>query len=194
MDRTPINRRNFNQVISLFDRAYKQGVYEAAKINNEYYCSNFILEKSKPSTFGLLQHDYEMDWREWRFILSKWCDTSHLRALYNNVIMTINTPTYLMVILQFAQDYYVQGVKDWLEYPNRMGLKVFLNKQRCRWKPYEGKLYSVIQTRSYITDIQERAYYRQHNCVRDGDMIKSKSYTVFATNMWRCSVPLPKVY
>lgn len=189
----PITRTIAIQMLSLFDYAFKKGVLDAAEVRDDYYCSEFIRKRESSATFGTLDNPYDMDWREWKFTINRWCAKGKTRHLYLNFIDKINRPGYLMAIMPIVQDFYVLGIKEWAEYANPMPLEVFKTQSRVHWKPIEGRTMSKISNDRFVGMVQEFAYARAHKVEETGDSISSKSYEVFGIELWRATRPCRKI-
>ena len=188
-----ITRTVASQMLSLFDYAFKKGVLDAADMRDEYYCTEFIRKRESTVSYGTLDNPYDMDWKEWKLTLNRWCAMGRLAHLYQNFIGRINRPGYLMVVLPITQDFYVMGIKEWLEYSNPRPLEVFRTQSKVHWKPIDGKTMSKIKNDNLVTLAQEFAYNRSHRVDELEDLITPKAYEVFGLELWKMTRPIPKV-
>lgn len=191
--KNPITRTIASQMLSLFDYAFKRGVLDAAEMRDDYFCDDFIRRREKPSSYGILDSPYDMDWREWKFTINRWCAKGKLRQLYYSFIDKINRPGYLMVILPLVQDFYVMGIKEWREYSNPVPLEIFRSQSRVHWKPIDGKSMSRISNNQFVSYAQGFAYNRAHKAADGSDVLSSKSYELFSIELWRATRPIPKI-
>lgn len=119
----------------LFDACYKMGIKDAIEVDNEMQCREFCDKMYAPQKFGRIIYDYEYSWREWKYRLTQ--------IIYDDVMFRnqglkyfdciTNYGAYLACVLPIAMDFYLQGIKDYVKYPNPSNLLKFESKGFVLW-------------------------------------------------------------
>lgn len=115
-------------ILSLFDHCYARGVKDACRVNDEMMCREFIDKTDVPGRFGFLWKD-----RDGKFDLNTWDNKQFImeiiylatqetvrnrKKLFAYMTRIINPTTYHFCLLHIAQEFYKQGVLDYLKHPN----------------------------------------------------------------------------
>lgn len=115
-------------ILSLFDHCYARGVKDACKVNDDMMCREFIDKTDIPGQFGFLWKD-----RDGKFDLNTWDNKQFImeimylatqesvinrKKLFAYMTRIINPTTYHFCMLHIAQEFYKQGMLDYLKHPN----------------------------------------------------------------------------
>lgn len=124
-------------VMSLLDHCYARGVKDACNSKDEMMCREFIEKTDEPGQFGFLWKD-----RDSRFDLNTWSPSQFIvemvgiayidKVLHRNKLnkflsRIINPTIYHFCLLHVAQEFYKQGMLDYLKNPNPSKLYTILN-------------------------------------------------------------------
>lgn len=154
-----ITKNNARHLITLFDIAFRHGVIHASEVADDYKCREWVAKIREDHTFGLVNCDWFMDWREWRYTLSRWCRYNRIYTLAESCLDKIKHMNYAWAILPLCMDFYIMGVEEWLSYPNERDLDAFKSRSRIHWKDIEHKM-KRIRLDDYIAYAQGFAYER----------------------------------
>lgn len=115
-------------ILSLFDHCYARGVKDACNAHDEMMCREFIEKTDKPGCFGFLWKDRDVrfdlhTWDSKQFVmeimyLSMQETIQNKRNLFQYMTRIINPTTYHFCLLYIAQEFYKQGMQDFLKHPN----------------------------------------------------------------------------
>lgn len=197
MGRLPLNRTTAPQLLRLFDHCFRQGVFDAMDSFDDYVARDFVERHKADGGYGLLYDDENFDWRRWRFTLARWCREERLGSVGD---VLIDSPwlwksgrkTFLVALLPISMRFYLMGIEEWLDYPNRGNLGFFKIMRKVHWKKMEKPYLQKITTQDFISYIQEFVYERQRLHIQ-GDLEESK-YDSFATAMWTLTKRYPTGY
>ena len=189
--RSPLNRTTAPQLIRLFDFCFKQGVIDACNYEDDYYVKEWVESKLESGSYGVIHEpDDDFDWKRWKFTLYRWCRIARLGSITDTYVN--NVPcykgTFLFAILPITMRFYLEGMREWLEYPNPTNTVIFINTKKIHWKPMKRHL-KVINTNDFISMVQEFVFERQAKHF-DGDLT-TRQYDSFATAVWRCVQKYP---
>lgn len=157
---TPINYYSSRSLIQVFNACYKMGVEDAIRIDDTIQCEEFVDKMYAPMRFGRIIHDYEMDWREWKFTLSQ---IMYYSNKYKNqgikfLDSIISYGNYLTCALPIAMDFYLQGIRDFVNYPDKCLLVRFKEQEFVKW---DRKL-AKIKMDDMVRDVTKFCYSRTH--------------------------------
>lgn len=136
--RSPLNSSTGPQVLRFFDVCFKRGVQDAAALEDDYRVRDFVLKHEEDWSFGVLGEPDDFDWKLFRFVLYRWARAARLTQLAERYLFMIRAVNPYWAILPFCMRFYLMGVKEWLAYPNPMGLDVFRNTPKIHWAPQQG--------------------------------------------------------
>lgn len=181
-----INRQTSRMILKLFDTCFKKGVQDAYEADNEHWCQEFIEARHTRGDFGLLDVTDSYTWGEWRMILARWCRYTKNMKLCPKFLDRIYTTNFYWAIFPIAMDFYILGIKEWLEYPNPLKLEIFKYESSVHWKPMPRKGLQKMSTDDKVSYVQEFAYERERT-----DPDAHGKYTSFAQELWAFTRPLP---
>lgn len=189
-----ISRTMATQILSLFDYAFKKGVVDAYETGDEFFCLDFINKRESTLTYGYLNYPYDMQWKEWKFAVGRWCEMAHgCRNLFHRHISRMIGSGYASALLPLVQDFYIMGIKEWLEYSNPLPLEIFKTQVKVHWKPIGDKTMRKMTKDEIVGLAQEFAYKRGHRSKELGDSISPSAYELFSSEIWRATRPIPKI-
>ena len=172
--RSRINASTTRALLYLFYDCYRHGVEDASKVCDENYCKDYVEKMKSSHVFRLVNHDYEMSWKEWRMRMVVYSSNlTSRRDLIRRFLLGIESyGRYYSVCLRVAMDFYVKGVEDFSNYPVYTSLELFLaDKHFSLWKKgFEYDVYRNIE--KVLEDTQLLVYDRIRN---DLNLIKKKS-------------------
>lgn len=182
-----ITRRSALDIIRLLDFCYKKGVVDACSVEDDLAVKDWVEGTHKMGKYGLVNFpDEECDWKRWRFFLLRWCRENRLSKIGFEYIDSIRRPSgFEYVIIPMTMRFYLQGVKEWLEYPNEIGLALFKATARQRWTNKVPQTMKTMRTDDYISLIQEYIYeYKQFPMLEMVGLAPS-SFDNFEYAMWQ---------
>lgn len=132
-------------ILSLFDHCYARGVKDACNVKDEMMCQEFIKKTDTPGIFGFLWKD-----RDARFDVNTWDNRQFImeiiylstinksvlnkNKLFRYLARIIHVTTYHFCLLHIAQEFYKQGMLDYLKHPNANKLYTILqNPNGMEW-------------------------------------------------------------
>lgn len=132
---TPINYYSARSLMWLFDNCYKMGVEDGISIGNEMQCVEFCEKMYRAEKFGRIVYDYEYSWREWKYRLSQmiYNDNKWRKQGLKYFDCVSYYGSYLACVMPIAMDFYMKGLKDYAEYPNRDNWVKFKSKSFMLW-------------------------------------------------------------
>lgn len=172
------------QLFSLFDFAYKKGVIDASEINDDVFCHDFLERRKAPDVFGTLDCPHEMDEDEWIFTVKRWCLTNHKKLLYDWLVSPSTCFSNFKVAYSVVQGFYVEGVKDWLEYENMNLIEVFKTRTGAKW----GATLSIPGLDKKVSMVQNICYQYEHAYPAPAP----RKYRNFGLDIWRLTRTVPK--
>lgn len=190
--RSHINHTSAKEIIRLLDFCYKKGVVDACGVEDDLAVKDWLDAMHKSGRYGLVDFpDEECDWKRWRFFLLRWCRENRLSKLGFDYIDGIRKATgFEYVIIPMTMRFYLQGVKEWLEYPNEIGIALFKATTRQRWTPKVPSTMKNMRTDDYISLIQEFIYeFRQYPMVEMEDDFPQSCLDNFEYAMWQMTRP-----
>lgn len=187
--KSPITRRSAPEIIRLLDFCYKRGVVDACEVEDDIAVEEWYRSMIGSGHYGLVcMEEEECDWKRWRFFLLRWCRENRLSSLGYNYIDGIRKPTgFLYLIIPMTMLFYLLGVKEWLDYPNPLGMAIFKSKVRMRWP--KDSLIKNMKNDDYISIIQEFIYKLRKNPMVEMKKIQPSTYDNFEIAMWQTTRP-----
>ncbi len=189
--RSPLNRTTAPQLIRLFDYCFKQGVIDACNYEDDYFVREWYETKLKSGSYGVLHEpDDDFDWKRWKFTLYRWCRIGRLGSITDSYVSRVHCfkNTFLFAILPITMRFYLEGIAEWLEYPNPTNTVYFMSNKKIHWKPVPNHL-KIMKTDDFISMVQQFVYERQA-MNKQGDLT-TRQYDSFATAVWRCVQKYP---
>lgn len=125
-------------VLSLLDHCYARGVKDACNSKDEMMCREFLEKTDIPGNFGFMWKD-----RDSRFDLNTWGPRQFIteimyistlesiqnrKKIFDFLSKILNPSIYHFCILHIAQEFYKQGMLDYMKYPNPQKLYTILDK------------------------------------------------------------------
>lgn len=170
-------------ILQLLDDCYKWGVSDAAEVQNQSLCEEYINKYREPGVFGRVIYPYTVDWREWTLSLSHQARSRSYTGAMAKYFMLMGKfgANYLSALVVAAQEIYIQGLKDYNAKPDRTLVPIFMDKQKVRWghslKPWHPRL--------LMEDVQMMLYTRLHYEEEMGykPKLKRKQYLNFISSM-----------
>ena len=186
-----ITRASAPEVIRLLDFCYKKGVVDAAAVEDDLAVQDWLDAMHKQGKYGLVDFpDEECDWKRWRFFLLRWCRENRLSKLGFEYIDSLRKVSgFEYVVIPMTMRFYLQGVKEWLEYPNELGLVLFKSKYRQRWTNKVPQTMKVMRTDDFISLIQEYIYELRQYPMEEMVDFPSSNYDNFEYAMWQMTRP-----
>lgn len=128
-----LNRTTGPQILRLFDICFKRGVLDACEHGDLDELRRFVDDKTDNWTFGVVGDDRDIDWREYRFVVYKWCRRTGLTVFAENYLMMIRKENIYWCLLPYCMRFYLLGVKEWIEYPNPTKIEIFKTISKGHW-------------------------------------------------------------
>lgn len=189
--RSHINRTSAKEIVRLLDFCYRKGVIDAYSVGDDLSVQDWVDSTYKQGRYGLVEFpDDECDWKRWRFFLLRWCRENRLTSLGFNYIDGIRKAAgFEYLIIPMTMRFYLQGVKEWLEYPNSAGLALFKSRYKQRWTNKVPQNMKNMKTDDFISMIQEYIYeFRQYPMPEMTEMTDS-CMDNFEYAMWEMTRP-----
>ena len=143
-----INKRNLRSLLILFDYFYKRGVIDAMEKTDIWNARDFVIRMRENHTFGTIDRDLSLGWRQWLVLLRYECSL-HRWAAARKILGFIRSYNgYLATILPLTMAFYLKGVEDYCDHPNPVYKTLFLSKNFSQWK-------EKIKTRNALGMIEE---------------------------------------
>lgn len=163
-------------MLRLFDICYKQGVIDAYEMDDRSACEEFLQNTSGPKQFGLLSLPYDIKWREWLTILTRWALNNKMIRVVEHVFNAITTYNgYLAVVLPITFDFYVKGIKDYINNPTAWELSKFKNKLYAEWGGNTQRRMAHL-----VNDMQIMMFDRERNEEQPGVGLTKTAYKTFS--------------
>lgn len=132
-----LNRTSAPQTVRFFYLCFKQGVLDSYALGSDIDAREFYEQKKEDWTFGILGEPDDFDWQAFRYKAYWWARRNGLKSLAENYLFRIRTQNYLWCILPYAMRFYLMGIKEWLNYPNPVGMELFKRTKNIHWDPNE---------------------------------------------------------
>lgn len=154
--RNPLNRALAPMIIRLFDTCFRHGVIDACNADDDFVVREFVSKHQYAGSFGIIGDELEYDWQMFRFTLYRWARENHLRRLAEEYIIFVRRTDYLWPLLPYCMWFYILGAKEWLEYPSKQNMGLFLTRNKRHWSPNSSSKVFVMQ--DYVSYMHEAAY------------------------------------
>ena len=186
-----ITHRSALDIIRLLDFCYRKGVVDACHVEDDLAVRDWVDGMYRSGRYGLVEFpDEECDWKRWRFFLLRWCRENRLSKLGFDYIDGIRKATgFEYVIIPMTMRFYLQGVKEWLEYPNEMGLAVFKGRVRQRWTNKVPTNMKNMKTDDFISLIQEFIYELRQSPMAEMKDFAPSALDNFEYAIWQMTRP-----
>lgn len=188
---SPITHKSALDVVRLLDFCYKKGVIDACGVEDDLAVQDWLDATHKKGKYGLVDFpDEECDWKRWRFFLLRWCRENKLSKLGFDYIDGIRKVSgFEYVVIPMTMRFYLQGVKEWLEYPNEMGIAIFKSRYRQRWTNKVPKNMKNMKTDDFISLIQEFIYEFRQFPMDEMTDLRDSALDNFEYAMWQMTRP-----
>lgn len=183
-DRPLYSTTLLRQTFSLFDYAFREGVFDAATFGDNVVCEEFLKKYKQKPVFALLNTPREISWTEWRFVIGRWAALRHLGALTSKFLTRRGYTWFIRALYRVVQDFYFRGIEEWLQYSNPLSLEVFRGRVRVHWVPTNRTRFKTIRPDEFIAMAQEFAYSRMSVAKEVEDDVASANYELFAKEIW----------
>ena len=189
--RSPITRKSAPEIIRLLDLCYKQGVVDAAEMEDDLSVKDWLDETVESNRYGLVcVDDPKCDWKRWRFYLLRWCRDNRMSTLGFDYIDNIRKASGIgYIIIPVSFKFYLRGVRDWLQYPNEMNMALFKSKGRLRWGAEATSMSKILKNDDYIFIIQEYVYELRNKPTVEMRKITDRTIDGFEYAMWQTTRP-----
>ena len=190
--KSSITQSSAREIIRLLDFCYKQGVVDACEVDDNLAVKEWFDDTYKRGKYGLVPFpDDECDWKRWRFFLLRWCRENRLSKIGFEYIDGIRKPAgFEYLIIPMTMRFYLQGVKEWLEYPNEIGIVLFKSKWRQRWTNKVPDTMKNMRTDDFISLIQEFIYeLKQYPMEEMQEPFPKSNFDNFEYAMWSMTRP-----
>lgn len=187
------DRTSIDQLMRFLDYVYKRGVEDASLVNDDFALQEYLDRRKDPDTFGFLDTAFDIDWREFRFVVTRWAFQRGQKTLAEKYLMKISKADFKAVSLAAIQDFYLLGVEHWMGYRNPMKIEVFKQRRNVHWDLVRGKSFTPFKKEERVSILQERMYDRIHRAEAKNESWLSKSaYEIFSSEIWKLTRPLLK--
>ena len=146
--RNLINNSNLRWVLILFDHFYKMGVIDAMEKTDQWQARDFVSRMRESGTYGTIDRDYSMGWKQWLALVRYECSLKKWNALRDLLACITSSRGYVATILPITMAYYLKGIEDYWDNPNPINKTLFLAKSFYQWG-------SKIKTRNINGMIEE---------------------------------------
>lgn len=189
--RSQITHRSALDIIRLLDFCYKKGVIDACGVEDDLAVQEWLDEMRNSGRYGLVDFpDEECDWKRWRFFLLRWCRENRLTKMGFDYIDGIRKAVgFEYVIIPMSMRFYIQGVKEWLEYPNEMAIALFKSRIKQRWTSKVPQTMKKMKTDDFISLIQEFIYELRQYPMAEMKDFPDSALDNFEYAMWQMTRP-----
>lgn len=132
-----LNRTTAPHVLRFFDLCFKQGVIDACAYGNDLDTKEFLEAKEADWSFGTLEQPDDYDWQAFRYWAYWLARRNGMKTLAENYFFRIRSHNYVWCVLPYAMRFYLMGIREWLRYPNPVGIEMFKSQNRIHWDPNE---------------------------------------------------------
>ena len=187
-----ITRKTAPEIIRLLDFCYRRGVVDAAEVEDNMAVESWLSDIHKSGRYGLVGFpEEECDWKRWRFFLLRWCRENRLSSLGFDYIDGIRKASgYEYLIIPMSMRFYLQGVKEWIEYPNETALIFFKSKPKQRWTNKVPETMKNMKKDDFISLIQEFIYELRQYPMAEMDDFPSSVLDNFEYALWEMTRPI----
>lgn len=148
-----LNRTTAPQALRFFDACFKQGVIDACELGNDIEAREFLTAKEEDWAFGVLGQPDDYDWKAFRY-WAYWLARKTGLSSLSEYLFKIRGRNYIWCILPYCMRFYLMGVKEWLGYPNPVGIELFKQSHKKHWNPSEGGAITKTDIFSYLHDFE----------------------------------------
>lgn len=137
-------KNNGRSLLYMFYECYRHGVVDAAELDDENQCREYVRFMRSAHIYKILGMDYELHWKEWRIRMMLYIERIPYRERLRKFLIDIDSyGTYYSVALRAGMDFYVLGADDFLKYPVSTMIEQFRYETHYRrWqKGFEMTVY-----------------------------------------------------
>ena len=188
--KSPITRKSAPEIIRLLDICYKRGVIDACEMEDDYAVKDWYDCMKDGGRYGLVGfQDEKCDWRRWRFFLIRWCRDNRLTSLGYGCVDSIRTASgFVYVLIPMSMKFYMMGARDWLKYPNDIGMALFKATPRQKWEK-DWPPSRMMRNDDYILQIQEFIYELRNRPLDGMKNVTERALDNFEYAMWQMTRP-----
>lgn len=128
-----INKSNLKWVLILFDHFYRMGVIDAMDKTDQWQARDFISRMRESGTYGTIDRDYSMGWKQWLALVRYECSLQNWRTTREILGCITSSRGYVATILPMTMAYYLKGIEDYWNNPNPVNKTLFLSKNFNLW-------------------------------------------------------------
>lgn len=142
------------QITSMLDYCYRQGVGDARRLDDEGLAWEFMNRVEKCGEYGYLEpEERRMDEVEWTLRLKARAMSVSWSGVMSKYLQAMGRPgqNYLSVFVPLAQSFYAQGVRDYTLHPKAGNWAVFSTHTRTMWTERGVKPRKI---RQWVDDIR----------------------------------------
>lgn len=187
-----LNRGSARHILRMMAYCLKQGVLDAAGMEDDYAVKEFYAKHWDKWDFGYLGEPDDYDWKMFRFSLYMMCRRSHLSMFADSYLYEIRRPDYLFCPLIFAMRFYLMGVKEWIDYPNRSKIDIYrMEVSPMHFTP--GTIFSRKMRRTNVLAIIQDIAYRYRRWAGDRADVKPSGNVVveFSSALFTLTAKMP---
>lgn len=169
------------RMIGLLDWAYRLGVRDAARVDDQGLCNQHIEETRQPGVFGFVTDNYAVGELEWQLRLEKEARLTSMFGAMHRYFISMGRfgSSFLSCFLPIAQDFYNRGLTDWNNAPDGCDFPMFLSRSRVWWTEKGVK---PVKPGEYVQEIQLCCFSRMRSEPGYADKVK-KRY-LLGENRW----------
>lgn len=181
-----LNWYSARRLMHLMYACYRHGALDACELNDDFKCQEFLEHHTANGTYGTLDMEGDMSRNEWIFTLQVWCRMCRQHALFNNYIEPIRTSHGIYAVtFPVLMDYYMMGVRAWLDYPNPIRRGSFERETRSMWKPASDGSERVFTNDIFTEETQRACFNRRRHFDTQKEALKEEMWEDFAL-AFRC--------
>lgn len=180
-------RLNHNEavaVLRLFADAYKTGLMDAEWINDIGRCYEHIKSTSEVGVYGRVTEQRFDSWREWMHRVLLMGDIRYTRVRAVDVVNRIKKKHLIDgCLLPLAQDFYNQGVQDWLDAPVS---RSFERLTKCYYPRWTRQGIHKRTMKEMWIDMQRFAFERskQYEGAEPIRSLTPRKFEIFSLTLW----------
>ena len=152
------------QTIRLFDYCFRQGVFDACEMEDDYAVQEFYDKMMETGGYGLLLEPNDgFNWRRWQHTLYHFCRMGRIGSMTDSYVNLIHRykNTFVFSLIPMTMRFYLEGIKEWLDYPNPNAMQLFKQTKKQHWTPNLPSHVRTLKTQDYIFILQGFVYERK---------------------------------
>lgn len=189
---TYFNRWDAQNAVRFWMMMYHEGACDACDLNDEDKCLEFLNRHDTRLCLGTIEQD-EMRTAEYVFSLLIMCRKYRMYTFGEKFIRRADN-SILRVFYYLCECFYIQGVKDYLKYPNYIRMDSFRPVYNAYWELNSTKRN---MTKQDVLDNVQRFCYEMRNIVEKSDMddpvrksLTPASFDNFTRAIWCLTQPI----